>query len=78
MCRFVDLRDALTRAVKSAKAAKRGIWKKDKSSGLTVNGERQLVDRDVIMPKMFRRLTKYLRSHGDDVSGFHAWLKGQR
>lgn len=75
MCRFIDLRDALTAVAKAAKKAKAGIWKKDKTGGLTVNGEQQLVDRDVVMPKLFRRLSKYLRENGGDVGGFKKWLK---
>ena len=75
MCRFVDLRDALTDAVIKAYNADRGLWQSDKSRGLTVDGEAQLIVRDIIFPKLFRRLSTYLRINNNKVSGFKAWLK---
>ena len=74
MCRFIDLRDALTAASDKAAKAKRGVWKADKTSGLTLNNEKQLIETDVILPKMFRRLTQYLRTKNKNEK-FIDWLK---
>lgn len=77
MCRFIDLRDALTAASDRAAKAKKGVWKADKSRSLTLNNEKQLITTDVVLPKMFRRLTQYLRTRKNNEK-FIEWLKKKR
>ena len=76
MCRFTDLRDAFTAASEKAAKAKKGVWRKDKSRGTTLNNENQLTTTDVVLPKMFRRLTEYLRTRKKDEK-FIDWLKAR-
>jgi len=77
MCRFVDLRDTLTAAAVAARKAKKGIWKVDKSGGLTINNARQLETNYVVLPKLFRRYTEYLGTNDDNIVGFKDWLEGR-
>lgn len=78
MCRFIDLRDAMTDEVVSAFNAGKGVWSADESFGVTVKNEQQLVTSSVVMPKLFRRLTEYLRTNNNKVKGFKAWLKKRK
>lgn len=66
---FSDLRKAMTAAVKTARSQSKGIWAVDTSSGVTVNNLRSITDDHTILPKLFRRLVAYLKSHSS-VSGF--------
>jgi hypothetical protein len=66
---FADLRTVLAKAATTARQAKRGLWWSDRSrSGLVVRGQTDLEQNGVIYPKLFRRLTEYLRRQGGDLS----------
>ena len=76
---FVDLRDAFTKAAATARTKGVGVWADDRStSGLPVTDQAALERDGVIFPKLFRRLTAYLKDHPGDVAGFVPWLAGQR
>jgi endonuclease YncB( thermonuclease family) len=73
---FADLRAVLAKAATTARQARRGVWRSDRSrSGLVVRSQTDLEQNGVIFPKLFRRLTEYLRRQGRDLSGFLPWLE---
>jgi len=76
---FSDLRDELTKAVKSARGAhpKLGLWSADKTGGFNFTGEAVITDKYPILPKLFRRLLEHLQS-GGKVSNFKAFLKKKK
>jgi endonuclease YncB( thermonuclease family) len=76
---FVDLRDAFTAATATAREKKLGIWADDRSvSGIAI-GDQATLERDaVVFPKLFRRLTEYLKEHPGDAAGFVTWLADKR
>lgn len=74
---FADLREVMTAAVKSARAAGLGVWPTDKSAGVTVNDLAAITDHHPILPKLFRRLAKYIKANGG-VAGFHDALENTR
>jgi hypothetical protein len=70
------LRTVLAQAVTTARQARRGVWRSDRSrSGLLVRDQTDLEQNGVIFPKLFRRLTEYLRRRGGDLSEFLPWLE---
>jgi hypothetical protein len=72
---FADLRATLTGAVESARSASRGIWKSDRSTkGAAVANETDLEERQVLFPKLFRRLTSYFDAGHSGLSAFLPWL----
>jgi hypothetical protein len=72
---FPDLRAELTAAVAIARAAHREIWAEDvTTTGFDVNDLTDVTERHVIMPKLFRRLTDFLRG-GGSVEGFKQFLE---
>lgn len=76
------LRRALNRCAQRACAARVGIWAVDRTTtGVRVTAASDLI-RAAIWPKLFRRLTDYLRGArpgGDGaLSGFLAWLQDRR
>ena len=76
---FADLRDTFTKAAAGARAKGRGIWAADRSgSGLAFGGQAALERDGVIFPKLFRRLTKYLKETEGDAAGFGPWLADKR
>jgi len=65
---FHDLRDALTAAVASSRAARRGLYAEDVTNrGFSVDTVADLTDHLIIMPKLFRRLSEYFVSTGTIV-----------
>jgi hypothetical protein len=77
---FPDLRQALTAAVESARATGAGLWPADRTTaGFTLEDQRTLTERVVIMPKLFRRLVDYLALNDGDPSlaGLPGFLAGQ-
>ncbi|TNE49300.1 MAG: nuclease [Deltaproteobacteria bacterium] len=71
---FHDLRDAMTAATVQARNSNKGLWAVDKTStGFEVTGLSSITDEHVILPKLFRRLVKYLEN-GGSVSGFKDYL----
>jgi hypothetical protein len=76
---FADLRTVLAEAATTARQARRGLWRSDRSrSGLVVRRQTDLEQNGVIFPKVFRRLTEYLRRQGGDLSEFLPWLEVTR
>jgi hypothetical protein len=68
---FADLRTVLAEAVTTARQARRGVWRSDRSrSGLIVRGQTDLEHNGVIFPKLFRRLTEYLRRQAASCPSF--------
>ena len=65
---FHDLRDALNEAVDEARLNNRGIYKDDASNiGIDGSSLASITDQLPIMPKLFRRLTDYIVTHGNAV-----------
>lgn len=60
---FYDLRAIFLEETRLARKAKKGVWKRDRSNRFfTVKGFDTLEESAVVMPKLFRRMVKYLRS----------------
>lgn len=72
---FHDLRGVFTTAVKAARKAKKGVWKHDKTSGVTVAGMKTITNDAVILPKLFRRLASHIAKFGN-VKNFKSRLAG--
>jgi endonuclease YncB( thermonuclease family) len=73
---FADLRRTLTTASGEAQAAGRGIWASDRTkTGVKVATQRDLEQQGVVFPKLFRRLTSYLREGVGPIADFVAWLE---
>ena len=70
---FSDLREVITAAVEEARSAHKGLWAKDKSDGVTVSSLKSITDVHPILPKLFRRLVVYVKSH-PSVAGFKQHL----
>ncbi len=67
---FYDLRNELTRVTRSARNANRRLWKVDETTtGATVTDLDSIENHEVIMPKLFRRLSEFLEG-GGTVAGF--------
>ena len=76
---FGDLRSALTKAARTARARRRGVWAADRSElGLTVSDQAALERDAVVFPKLFRRLTEFLRQQVGPVEQFLPWLAAKR
>ena len=57
---FAALRSTLSSAARSARAARKGLWKDGLSTkGLATTGGADLDARGVVFPKLYRRLTSY-------------------
>lgn len=68
---FAELRTAFTAAASSARDADKGIWAHDVSTkGLDIGTQADLERDGVVFPKLFRRLTEYLKDHPNDPAGF--------
>jgi endonuclease YncB( thermonuclease family) len=69
------LREAFTQACRDARNNGRGLWPLDRTNlGVVVDGLRSLTERDVILPKLFRRLVRFIRGRYD-LSRFQSYLK---
>ncbi len=76
---FAELRTTLTAAASSARDAGKGIWSQDVSTkGLKIGIQADLERDGVVFPKLFRRLTEYLKDHPNDPAGFSDWLDDKR
>jgi hypothetical protein len=72
---FPDLRAAMSAAVAKARSVPREIWTVDVTQkGFAVPDLQAIVDKHVILPKLFRRLVEFLRG-GGPVSGFKVFLE---
>lgn len=72
---FVDLRDAFTAAAATARDKNLGIWADDRSASGIAFSDQATLERDaVVFPKLFRRLTEYLRSTPATLpASLHGW-----
>lgn len=61
---FPDLRHEFTRAVKRARAARRGLWIADKTAGVNFTSKKAITDVHCIFPKLFRRLIEHVQKGG--------------
>lgn len=68
------LREELTRACRAARDQERGFWPLDRTNqGVMIDGRQDLTKRYVILPKLFRRLGRYLQGNAD-LRGFQEYL----
>jgi endonuclease YncB( thermonuclease family) len=75
---FHDLRKACTEAVDKARSEHLGIWAQDcTNSGLSFDGLESITERNVILPKLFRRLVEFLEGCGESLEGFVQWLESR-
>jgi hypothetical protein len=75
---FSDLREALTDAVRAARADGRLIHNADRTTdGVVVTSLGSITEEFVILPKLFRRLSEYLVNFGT-VTGFKRKLAESR
>lgn len=75
---FGDLRAALTAATRAARAAGRGLHPDDVTTrGFDVDGLATITDEVTILPKLFRRLARYVTETGG-TDGFKAALERAR
>lgn len=72
---FPDLRKKLTSAVAQArKGGGKGIWPKDKTTkGFTVSSIASVTEKQVILPKLFRRIVSFM-GNGGSIDGFKDFL----
>jgi endonuclease YncB( thermonuclease family) len=76
---FAELRAAFTVAASSARDAGKGIWAHDVSTkGVKIGTQADLERDGVVFPKLFRRLTEYLKDYPSDPAGFSGWLDDKR
>ena len=76
---FGDLRSVLTKAAQNARSRRRGLWASDRSElGLTVSDQAALERDAVVFPKLFRRLTEFLREQVGPLGQFLPWLAAKR
>ncbi|MFN8493782.1 MAG: hypothetical protein U0350_39635 [Caldilineaceae bacterium] len=74
---FPDLRKACTNAVHKARAEHLGLWAEDRTNtGFTVDGLAAITERNVILPKLFRRLVEYLQG-GGTVGVFKEYMEAR-
>ena len=75
---FADFRDEFNKAVaKALKPKPKGLWKKDRTMGLTFNGLTSITDTYPVLPKLFRRLTEHL-AHNGTLSTFRKFLADKK
>jgi endonuclease YncB( thermonuclease family) len=76
---FGDLRAALSKAAQTARTRRRGLWASDRSQlGLAVSDQSALEREAVVFPKLFRRLTEFLRQQVGPLDQFRPWLAAKR
>ncbi|MFZ5452277.1 MAG: thermonuclease family protein [Thermodesulfobacteriota bacterium] len=62
---YADLREELTRACREARAGGRGFWPQDcTNSGVALDGLNRLATKCILLPKLFRRLARFLKEPG--------------
>jgi len=74
---FYDLRELFAKETSKARDARLGIWSKDRSNKYTsINVMSDITDKYVLLPKLFRRITSYLKEHESfDAHEFIAQLE---
>jgi hypothetical protein len=72
---FFDLRQVLTAATLEARSNQIGLWPRDRTNrGFRVESLDQIQDIIVMLPKLFRRMAKFLDG-GGTIDGFKDFLK---
>ncbi|MDD2901733.1 MAG: thermonuclease family protein [Syntrophales bacterium] len=62
---YPDLREELTRACREARKEQKGFWPRDcTNSGVALDGLDRLTSKCIILPKLFRRLVRFLKDSG--------------
>lgn len=74
---FYDLRELFAEAAAQARTAQIGIWSQDTSNEyFQVSSLADITEKNVILPKLFRRLVAHLKKHGAfDPHAFVAALR---
>jgi len=76
---FADLRRTLASATHEARTAQRGLWASDLTgTGVKVRTQVDLERDGVVFPKLYRRLTTFLREGTGPLARFPAWLEKTR
>jgi len=71
---FPDLRSVITDAVVRARESGKGIWAQDKTNkGVDLSDLAVIIDKSVILPKLFRRIVDYMDG-GGGIEGFDDFL----
>jgi endonuclease YncB( thermonuclease family) len=70
---FSDLRNALVAESNAAKAAQKGIWKKDVQASYAIASRADAEAAQLLYPKVFRRLADFFREQ-DDLANLPAWM----
>ncbi|MCH8146624.1 MAG: hypothetical protein IH987_01325 [Planctomycetes bacterium] len=77
MYSWADVREALTDAAIGAYNSGKGVWPYDHTESFTVSNLKSITDHYPVLPKLFRRLTEYLKKNRGSVRGFKEWLAGR-
>ncbi|MBN2510992.1 MAG: thermonuclease family protein [Spirochaetales bacterium] len=74
---FYDLRELFAKAAVSAREKKKGLWEGDRTNRFfTVGSLSDITDTHVLLPKLFRRITAYMKIHGSfHPLEFKKWLE---
>ncbi|MFF9864717.1 nuclease [Streptomyces sp. NPDC013953] len=76
-----DLREDMAETTRRARAAKDpdGVWAHDVTfeQGATIEYLESITERQVILPKLFRRLADHIRLFGPSLTCFPAYLAGE-
>lgn len=71
---FPDLRERMTEVVRAARTIGKGLWPQDKTNdGFKVIDIASVIETNVIMPKLFRRIVDYI-GNGGSIAGFKEHL----
>jgi endonuclease YncB( thermonuclease family) len=73
---FYDLREQFSSQTQKARKKKKGLWVADTTNKyIQITGLADVVDQDVLLPKLFRRIVTFLQQHdGFDAEQFVAFL----
>ncbi|MBI4642969.1 MAG: nuclease [Deltaproteobacteria bacterium] len=72
---YPDLREELSRACREARKGGRGFWPQDcTNSGVVIDGLNSLTVKCIILPKLFRRLVRFMKEN-QDIVGFKDYLE---
>ncbi|MFN8059864.1 MAG: hypothetical protein U0Q12_11955 [Vicinamibacterales bacterium] len=72
---FADLRAVFAKASADAHAARRGLWREDRTrKGVDAPSVDVLESDGVIFPKLFRRLVEFYGEGGGALADFPAWV----
>jgi len=74
---FYDLRELFAKGASKARDSRLGVWSKDRSNKYTrIDSLSDITDKYILLPKLFRRLTSYLKEHETfDANEFKAQLE---